>query len=151
MAKLAQTATGGWVKPWRPFSGDGTPLRDGAPYKFVRTIYFRVVTPLVSERRPGRGGSLPNTSIRTASQSAGLHKAPVFSGRGACFAALRGRCCQRRSVLLATCGHADRWWTRGAWHVAPAEHTQRRAANYGLATGMSSAGTAVEEFGLSVF
>ena len=48
MAKLAQTATGARVKPWRPFSGDGAPLSDGAPYEFVRTIYFRVVTPLIA-------------------------------------------------------------------------------------------------------
>ena len=46
MAKLAQTATGARAKSWRPFSGDDAPLRDGAPYEFVRTIYFRVVTPL---------------------------------------------------------------------------------------------------------
>ena len=50
MAKLAQIATGARAKSWRPFSGDGASLRDDAPYEFVRTIYFRVVTPLLIER-----------------------------------------------------------------------------------------------------
>ena len=27
-------------------SGDCAPLRDGAPYEFVRTVFYRVVTPL---------------------------------------------------------------------------------------------------------
>ena len=52
LAKLAHTATGALAKSWRPFSGDGAPLRDGAPNEFVRTIYFRVVTPLIKTYPP---------------------------------------------------------------------------------------------------